>query len=91
MAEQGLVVENQVLQFAAFDRHDHRLVDAVERGQDPLRALFELDGPVLGAIAYAQAAAEAAVLDQRGVTTFRLMRVVGRAEGDRFDRTDVDA
>ncbi len=77
VAPQDLVIENQVLQFAAFDGHDDCPVCAVQWRQHSLRARLQGQAIVLVTAAYADATTEAKVLVQPGDLHLGLFRIVG--------------
>ena len=86
----GLVVEDEVVQPAPLDRHQHDPVRRVDRGEDARSPCGEPE-PVLRAGPGADAAAEAEVRLRRGALAAGVGGVVARLEPQRPDRAGLDA
>ncbi len=90
MAHEGPVVEDEVLEPAALDGHDHGFMGRVERRDDPLGPALETQAPG-PANPDANAAAQAHRRVDLGPLLACVGRVVGRDHGHGLDRTGGDA
>ncbi len=87
---QDTVVENEILQLSALDRHHNCPMNAVERRNDPCGARFKSKTFGL-ARADTETASQADVFIEFGKLLFRVLRVVGRNQRHGFDRAGFGA
>ena len=90
MAEQSLIVEDQILQIPTLDRHHDDAMNGIDRRDDPIGTRLQMQR-IFGADARTHATAETNLRVEFGEFHLRMMRIVGRDQRHRFDGTDADA